>query len=203
MLTRILILLCFALLAAGARADVFQYRDAEGRILLTDRPVSSGYRLVKRFSLKGTRPPPGTLAELRRRRAALSPLIDRVAGEHDMKPALIHAVVRAESAYRTNAVSSKGAMGLMQLMPDTAERFGVHNAYDAEQNLHGGTRYLRELLKMFDDNLRLALAAYNAGENAVIRYGRQIPPYPETQRYVEKVLGFYERYRGDDRVAQR
>lgn len=201
--TRILLLLLFALLSAGVAADVYQYRDAEGRTLLTDRPVRGDYRLVKRFSLKGTRPPPGTLAEMRRRRSSLKPLIDRVAAEHEMKPALIHAVVRAESAYRTDAVSSKGAMGLMQLMPDTAKRLGVRDAYDAEQNLHGGVRYLRDLLKMFADNLRLALAAYNAGENAVIQYGRQVPPYPETQRYVEKVLAFYEQYRSDDRLAQR
>jgi soluble lytic murein transglycosylase-like protein len=91
----------------------------------------------------------------------------------------------------------------MQLMPATAERFGVTDPHDPRQNLRGGTRYLHELLKLFNNDLRLAVAAYNAGENAVISYGRRVPPYPETRRYVEKVLGFYEGSLAGNKLAQR
>ena len=119
------------------------------------------------------------------------PMIKRVAKKAKLSPELLHAVVQAESAYNPKAKSSAGAMGLMQLMPGTASRYGVANAWDPSQNLEGGARYLRDLLDMFKNNLRLALAAYNAGENAVIKYGNRIPPYPETQKYVRKVIDFY------------
>ena len=92
----------------------------------------------------------------------------------------MHAVIPAESGYNPNAVSRKGATGLMQLMPDTARRYGVQNILDPVQNIHGGVRYLKDLLAMFNGDIELALAGYNAGENAVIRAGRRIPPYPET-----------------------
>jgi soluble lytic murein transglycosylase-like protein len=91
-------------------------------------------------------------------------------------------------------VSGKGAAGLMQLMPDTAKRYGVADRFDPRQNLEGGARYLRDLLRLFDNNVSLALAAYNAGENAVARYGNRIPPYRETLNYVPRVLDFYQRY---------
>ena len=108
----------------------------------------------------------------------------------------MHAVISAESAYNPWAVSPKGAMGLMQLMPGTAERFGVSNPYDPIANMHGGARYLRWLLDRFNDH-RLAIAGYNAGEGAVQKYGNQIPPYQETQTYVVRVLNFYQQYRGN------
>lgn len=103
---------------------------------------------------------------------------------------LVHSVIRQESGYNINARSHAGACGLMQLMPGTAKRFGVRNIFDPEQNIEGGVRYLQFLLGMFEGNVRLAVAAYNAGEGAVQRYGG-IPPYAETQDYVRKVLGFY------------
>jgi soluble lytic murein transglycosylase-like protein len=105
-------------------------------------------------------------------------------------PELLHAVIRAESAYQPNALSHAGACGLMQLMPATAARFRVRNIWDPAENIEGGATYLRFLMDLFDNDLRLALAGYNAGENAVKRYGNQIPPYPETQNYVRKVLQF-------------
>jgi hypothetical protein len=114
--------------------------------------------------------------------------------QYRLEPALMHAVISAESSYNPWAVSPKGAMGLMQLMPGTAERFGVSNPYDPVANMHGGARYLRWLLDRFNDP-RLAVAAYNAGEGAVQKYGNQIPPYQETQTYVVRVLDFYQRYR--------
>ncbi len=188
-------------------ADVYKYKDAWGQIHLTDKPMR-GMRLVKRYSITTGRtvapmPPSSALAEMHQRRDELAPLIEHAAAKTQLRPALIHAVVRAESAYRSDAVSSKGAVGLMQLMPATAKRYGVADRYDPAQNLQGGTAYLRDLLEMFDNDLQLALAAYNAGENAVIRYGNQIPPYEETQGYVRKVIRFYNDLKGDDRVALR
>ncbi len=112
-----------------------------------------------------------------------------------MPDSLVHAVVTAESAYDPHALSSAGALGLMQLMPATAKRFGVSDRKNPRANVYAGTRYLKQLLGMFDNDVRLALAAYNAGENAVIKYDNQIPPYPETQNYVRKVLKYYRQYR--------
>lgn len=110
--------------------------------------------------------------------------------------ALIRAVIHVESGFNPKAVSPKGATGLMQLMPGTAQRFGVANARDPSQNIHGGTNYLRVLLDLFNGDLRLALAAYNAGEGAVLKYNRRIPPYAETQDYVRLVIGRYQQLRG-------
>jgi soluble lytic murein transglycosylase-like protein len=106
---------------------------------------------------------------------------------------LLHAVIRVESAYNPSAVSSAGAVGLMQLMPGTAQRYGVVDRTDPVQNIEGGARYLRDLMAMFGSDLTLAIAAYNAGENAVIKYNNSIPPYPETQNYVRQVLSLYRR----------
>ncbi|MEK6243663.1 MAG: lytic transglycosylase domain-containing protein [Pseudomonadota bacterium] len=117
------------------------------------------------------------------------------AQETKVHPALIHAVISAESGYNPSARSKAGAVGLMQLMPGTAKRFGVQDPLDPAQNIHGGARYLRALQVMFDNNLQLVLAAYNAGENAVKKYGRRIPPYRETVAYVPKVMQLYRKSR--------
>ena len=122
-----------------------------------------------------------------------SPDIQRIAKKYRLDPALIHAVISAESGYNPNAVSSKGAIGLMQLMPATARRFGV-DPYNPVANITGGARYLRLLLNRFK-NISLVLAAYNAGEGAVKRYRNTIPPYPETRRFVVRVIHFYMYYR--------
>ena len=202
-------LVCALLVPTAVLADVYKYRDARGHIHLTDKPmrgmtlmqryqISTGRRIGRARSGSG-----GTLAKMNKRRDNLAPLIDRAAMATRLRPALIHAVVRAESAYRSDALSSKGAMGLMQLMPATAKRYGVNDRSDPAQNLRGGSEYLRDLLVMFENDLQLALAAYNAGENAVIRYGRKIPPYPETQNYVRKVIGFYTAMKGSGQLAAR
>ena len=115
-------------------------------------------------------------------------MIDEVAREVAMSPQLLHAVIEVESGYQANARSPKGAQGLMQLMPATAERFGVRNAFDPRQNIRGGALYLKWLLEYFRGDLRLALAAYNAGEAAVVKAGYRIPPIAETRDYVPKVL---------------
>ena len=119
-------------------------------------------------------------------------LLQRAARAGEVDPALLHAIVKVESGYNPRAVSPKGAVGLMQLMPETARRYGVRDSRDPAHNAAAGTAYLRDLLIRFDHDLPLALAAYNAGENAVLRHGQRIPPYRETREYVPRVLSLYE-----------
>ncbi len=123
--------------------------------------------------------------------ARYSSMIDSIAKKHRLYPELLHAVVRAESSYDPNAISSAGAVGLMQLMPETAEMYGVSNRRNPKANVEGGARFLRHLLTKYQNNLKLALAAYNAGEENVRKYGNKIPPFPETQNYVRKVIAYY------------
>ncbi len=122
-------------------------------------------------------------------------LIQEVAERTQVEPALLHAIIQAESSYNPRARSPRGAVGLMQLMPATARRFGVKNRTDPAANIYGGARYLRYLLKMFNNNKKLAIASYNAGEFAVKRYGNKVPPYKQTQKYVTKVMALYETHR--------
>lgn len=121
-------------------------------------------------------------------------MVNKVALTYGVESALIHAVISVESRYSPKAVSKTGALGLMQLMPETAKRYGVADPLDPLQNLRGGTRYLRYLLKKYNNDRDLALAAYNAGEASVAKYGNQIPPYPETTKYVPRVMGYYQKY---------
>ena len=120
--------------------------------------------------------------------------IAEVASLYQVPEALLHAVITIESAYDPNAISRAGAVGLMQLMPATAKRYGVANRRNPSANLAGGTRYLKDLLLRFDSNIELALAGYNAGENAVEKFGNQIPPFEETRNYVRKVLQLYSQH---------
>ena len=126
-------------------------------------------------------------------RNAIEAEIDAASLRHNLDPSLVRAVIRVESNYRHDAVSHAGAMGLMQLMPRTAESLGVTDPFDISQNIDGGTRYLRRMLDMFDNDVSLALAAYNAGAGAVRRHGG-IPPFRETQNHVPRVLQHFERY---------
>ena len=137
----------------------------------------------------------GAPANLPRKAAALTGLVDSQARAKGLDPNLVHAVIKAESGYQPQAVSLKGAVGLMQVMPDTGQRFGVgaDRLDDPKHNLQAGTSYLRFLMNRYGD-VSLALAAYNAGEGAVAKYGNTIPPYPETQAYVKAIL---KDYRGD------
>jgi soluble lytic murein transglycosylase-like protein len=118
-------------------------------------------------------------------------LVDAASSAHGVEAELVHAVIFAESSYDARAVSSAGASGLMQLMPETAKRHGVRDVFDPADNIRGGVKHLKLLLELFKGNVELAVAAYNAGENAVIRAGNRIPPYPQTARYVPKVIGHY------------
>jgi soluble lytic murein transglycosylase-like protein len=118
--------------------------------------------------------------------------VDKIARIYHLDPGLIDAVISVESAYDPGAVSNKGALGLMQLMPDTARRFDVSDPLDPVSNMHGGARYLRWLMDRFDNDLDLVLAAYNAGEGALAEHGNRIPPYEETRTYVARVRKLYE-----------
>jgi soluble lytic murein transglycosylase-like protein len=120
-----------------------------------------------------------------------SPIIKQSAGRHQVPEELIHAIIRAESNYDSFALSDKGAMGLMQLMPETAAQYGVKNVFDAAQNVEGGTKYLKDLMNLYDNRTDLVLAAYNAGQEAVRKYGGRIPPYQETRDYIARVKAVY------------
>lgn len=165
--------------ATPSAAEIFTLVQPDGSLLITDQPPL----------------PPATAVAVVAR--AEHP-IDTIARRHGVDPLLVRAVIRVESNFDPRAVSPKGAAGLMQLMPETAMRYGVDNRFDPAQNVDGGVRYLRDLMAMFDGNLSLALAAYNAGEGAVLKYGRRIPPYPETQQYVVWVRSFYDQLRRTD-----
>jgi soluble lytic murein transglycosylase-like protein len=164
-----------------------------GLELLTDNNMSlrGGLRLVEIPSVSRALAP---------RAASLQPLIDNVARLYAHEPQLLNALIHVESRFNPDAVSPKGAIGLMQVMPATAERMGLRDPtralFDPASNLHAGARYLRLLLDMFAGQIELAIAAYNAGEGAVIKYGRRIPPYPETEAYVRQVMELYRRPAG-------
>jgi hypothetical protein len=174
----------------------YRFEDSEGRTLYTNREkAGKGMKLVAKrpiyyYGKPESGGPAPVLKVLRERVKAYRPLVLRAARETGLDPNLIHAVILAESAYDPQARSPKGAMGLMQLMPATARRYGVANPYDPAQNIQGGTRYLAYLMKRFGNDIELAVAAYNAGEGAVEKYNRSIPPYRETQAYVERVKGY-------------
>ena len=189
-------------------ADIWGYVDAQGVAHLSDHQVHEGYILFKKEAprpvLEVFAPPPvferslgnGAVIQVNAAlRAQVATLVAQVAREFDLDAALMHAIITVESGYNPQAKSPAGAIGLMQLMPETAARYGVKNIWDPLENLQGGARYLRFLLGLFKNNLDLALAGYNAGENAVIRSGHKIPPYAETQAYVPSVLTQYDRFR--------
>jgi soluble lytic murein transglycosylase-like protein len=188
--------LCMAVAVPSARADVWKFVDRDGVVHLSDRPMGPGSELLVRGKKRikdrnaARSRAPRYLEDNQKR---YTYLIDRVARELSLDRNLIHAVVRVESAYDPLAVSRAGAVGLMQLMPETAKRYGVRDSRNPTQNLYAGVLHLRNLIQQFNDVV-LALAAYNAGENAVIGYGYKVPPYPETQNYVRKVLAFYRQY---------
>ena len=185
-----------ACVAVPASADIYSFKDERGVVHFTNiKGIDSRYRLVRREDgspIKGYSDKVYVPSQEDIQR--YSSIIQTASKAYGVEPSLVHAVISAESAYNQYAVSRTGAMGLMQLMPDTARRYGVQNMMDPKENIHGGVRYLADLLTMFKGRIDLAVAAYNAGENAVIRYGLTIPPYAETRHYVPRVLGFYHSF---------
>ena len=178
-----------------AHADVYAFTDEQGVLHLSDSPLDARYQLVLSEPKPAPAPSAVAPAPLPPSAAPLQAMIHAAAAKYRVEPALVHAVIQVESNFNPRAMSPRGAQGLMQLMPATAQRFGVADGFDARQNIEGGVRYLAELLALFKSDLRLALAAYNAGENAVMQYGNQVPPYRETLDYVPKVLEVYRRRR--------
>jgi soluble lytic murein transglycosylase-like protein len=195
--------LCVALCATGTvqaeGSAIYRSYDSSGKVpTFSDRPINRTSRVVAVFDGNRLWPRAGTgpvsMSQLAARRDALESLVHGIARTHGVHAALLKAVIEVESGYDAQARSPKGAIGLMQVMPATAARYGQFNLYSHEQNIDVGARYLRDLLNMFGGDVRLAVAAYNAGENAVIRSGRRVPAYPETLRYVPMVLERYQRF---------
>jgi len=178
---------------APASADIYHFRNEEGVSHFSDQPSDPRARLYLRAAGRmrdaAARIPQGIKQPRLLREVAEAARIGR------LDPALLHAVVEVESAYNPQAVSPKGALGLMQLMPATAALYGVQNPFDISENLVAGAVHLRSLIDRFSGDMSLALAAYNAGSGAVLAHGGRIPPYAETRRYVPAVLQRYERLR--------
>jgi soluble lytic murein transglycosylase len=187
--------LCVLALASAADAQIYVYKDQYGRTCFTDTPQGQGYT---RYRPKSEFQKRGGASVQPRTTQAYDPAIKRASLHHGVSPALVKAVIAAESGFDPEATSRKGALGLMQLMPNTAESLGVDDALDPWQNIDGGTRYLSQMIERFPGELPLALAAYNAGPEAVKKH-QGVPPYEETRTYVERVLRYYEKYHADFR----
>ena len=189
------LLYCLAMLGArlwlspAVFADVYVYQDKNGVMTFTNVPTHTGFRRV----LKEGSGPRTAASSFN---ASYDSLIRTASGRHSVDADLIRAVIKTESDFNAAARSHKGAMGLMQLMPDTARLHNVLDAFDPGENVEGGVRHLKMLLDRYQGNLELSLAAYNAGSGAVERH-RGIPPFAETREYVRRVLQFYDSYRGE------
>jgi soluble lytic murein transglycosylase-like protein len=177
--------------AGTAGADIYMYRDTRGVLHFSNAPTEPQYQYYLPDIASWKTPRLGGIGGARR--AAFDKIIQDAARRHQVDPALVKAVIRAESDFVPRAVSPKGALGLMQLMPATAHERNVWRVFEPRQNVEGGVTHLRYLLDRYGGNLRLALAAYNAGEKAVDTYGG-VPPYPETWQYLERVLRFRQAY---------
>jgi len=179
--------------AAPARADIYRYTDENGVMHITNLPTSPNYKLwikerrvIIRAGIDMTK---------------YGPLIQKASDKYKVDYSLVKAVIKAESNFNHKAVSPKGAQGLMQLMPKTASTLQVKDSFEPESNIEGGVKYLRYLMNVYNGHLPLALAAYNAGEKAVARYGG-IPPYAETQGYVRRVLALYKQYSAEPKEGR-
>ena len=183
--------LLFLLFPGEAGANIYQCLDSQGSVLFTDSPTQAGCRLL--IGRRPTPQPGGSPTQY-------DDIILSAAERYGVDPALVRAMVKAESDFNEAARSRKGAQGLMQLMPETARLYNVANVYDPEENIEGGVQHLRLLLDRYRGDLRLALAAYNAGVQAVEKHGG-IPPFSETKDYVRRVLTFHERYRKNGQIS--
>ncbi|MEP6548257.1 MAG: lytic transglycosylase domain-containing protein [Gammaproteobacteria bacterium] len=178
--------------AAVARPRIYTYVDADGLRHYTDVPDNNRYRLLVLSPQDRTASGDRYDAMLLAKAGRYDSIIEKAADSVSVEPNLLRAVIVVESGFNSRAISKRGAMGLMQLMPATATRYGAANPFDPHENVHAGARYLKFLIDRFGQDLRLALAAYNAGENAVDRNGGQVPPFAETMAYVPRVLRIYQ-----------
>ena len=193
--TTLIFIAILSLLSLPSHADIYKYVDKHGRVILTDKPRHGGYkRLVKTWKGWEEAKVPKNFNWVKNQKK-FDLTIRNVAKTYKLPHALLHAVITAESSYNPDAISKAGAVGLMQLMPETAKQYGVSNRRDPKQSIQGGTRYLRYLAKLFNNDLTLMLAAYNAGEGTVKKYGNKIPPYKETKNYIKKVIKYYKKYK--------
>jgi hypothetical protein len=177
------------LLLAGvrpARAQIYTWVDANGSLVVSNVVPGTNPGLAS-YDVPGSEGIRATRDATPEKSRSFDELIDRHASRNGVRTDLVRAVIQVESAFNPRAISNKGAMGLMQLMPATARQFGVRNALDPAENVRGGVAYLRQLLDRYDGDERLALAAYNAGPGAVDRHGQTVPPYRETRDYVSRV----------------
>jgi soluble lytic murein transglycosylase-like protein len=183
-----LVLTFLVLMASPCHADIYKYTDPEGVIHLTNVPTEPDVPYV--LVMKEKR----VILQLKGDIALYDDLITRASEKYRVDSALVKAIIKTESNFNHRAVSPVGARGLMQLMPSTAASLQVKDSFHPATNIDGGVRYIRYLMNLFNGNLPLVLAAYNAGENAVIRHNNRIPPYPETQTYVKRVLNYLDGY---------
>jgi soluble lytic murein transglycosylase-like protein len=188
------LLISGAIFPAAARGDIYRHVDEEGVIHLTNIPTNPHikYDLILKERRVLIRVNPADINKY-------DHLITRASEKYRVDSALVKAVIKAESNFNHQAVSRKGARGLMQLMPATATSLQVQDSFHPENNIEGGVRYLRYLLTLFKGDLSLALAAYNAGEAAVAKHNYNIPPYRETQTYVRRVLQYFSQYRNEEK----
>ena len=181
--TLLLATLIAALAPGAADAQIYSRIDANGTLVLSNQKIE---RPTKVYAVDGA-PAIRTTKPMSEAASRYDSFVVAHASAHRLRPELVRAVIQVESGFNPRATSPKGAMGLMQLMPDTARVLGVRDDYDPNENIRGGTKYLRQLLDKYDGNQELALAAYNAGPGAVDKYGAKVPPYRETRDYVRKV----------------
>lgn len=186
-------LMGFSGTAKKAYGDIYMYVDENGVVNFSNTPTSSKFRLFMKEKPK-TAEKSETITGIGRPHTRYDGIIKVAADYHNVDPRLVKAIVRAESNFNSQAVSPKGAKGLMQLMPRTIRFLRIADPFDARENIMGGTRYFRHLLNRFDGNIETSLAAYNAGPTAVGRY-KGIPPYTETKQYVKKVMAFWKGYK--------
>jgi soluble lytic murein transglycosylase-like protein len=187
---------CLLVIANPAGADIYRYEDDDGIIHFTDAPTDRRFKIFMRDLKKDKQLRTKLQLAGSVNPAEYDQIISTYATKYGVNPSLVKAVIHAESGYNPNAVSRKGASGLMQLMPGTARSLKVSNSFDPKDNVEGGVKYLRFLLDTFRGDVSLAVAAYNAGLNKVARYGG-IPPYNETRTYVNKVLSYMQSYQAN------
>lgn len=189
-----LIVLLVAAMPATADDWIYVQRENGVRSFSDRKPATGSYtRIPKHGRPTATASCAGLTEALMQKRAAVyAPIIQKAAAKHGVSPHLVSAVIRVESCYDKRAVSRSGARGLMQLMPATARDLGVHDSFDAEQNIEGGVRYLAKMLQRFDADVRLGLAAYNAGPETVEAF-QDVPPFPDTVSYVTRILKLYDK----------
>ena len=182
--------------APPASADIYRYEDEEGIVHFTDAPTDRRFKIIIHDLKKDNQLRTRLKFSNKVNPAEFETIIKASADKYGVSPSLVKAVIHAESGYDPNAVSQKGASGLMQLMPGTAKSLKVKNSLDPKDNVEGGVKYLRFLLDTFRGDISLALAAYNAGLGRVAKYGG-IPPYSETRTYVNRVLSYMQSYQGN------